>query len=137
MEYLKLKNVPTLHLAVARHSLKGITATTWGDVIWDLLRTFEDFRRTFLDKFWSHQCQAKIRLQIYQDKHDSRGSLNYCDYLMKYAVKAKYLEPPMSTFEFLIAIKEHYNVGVRKVWIVTKPQTLQEAAAFLSDITSI
>jgi hypothetical protein len=49
-EYLKLKNVPpSLHLAVARRSLKGISATTWGDAIWDQLRTFEDFRRIFLD----------------------------------------------------------------------------------------
>jgi hypothetical protein len=138
VEYVQIKNVPPpLHLAVARRSLKGISVTTWGDAIWDQLRTFSDFRRIFLDRFWGLQCQAKVRLQIYQDKHDPRKTVSYCDHLMKYAVKAKYLEPQMSSFEFLNALKEHYNVGVRKAWIVAKPQTLQDAAAFLSDVAGI
>jgi hypothetical protein len=57
---------------------------------------------------------------------------------MKYAVKAKYLEPPMSNLEFLNALKEHFPVGVKKAWIAVKSQTLQEAAAaFLSDVADL
>jgi hypothetical protein len=56
---------------------------------------------------------------------------------MEYAVKAKFLEPPMSNLEFLNALKEHYPLGVKKAWIVAKPQTLQEAAAFLSDVADL
>jgi hypothetical protein len=136
--YLAIKNVtPPLHLAVARRSLKGILVTTWGEAIRDQLKTFEDFRKVFLDKFWSLPCQAKVRLAIYQDKYDLRGTLIDCDHLIKYSVKAKYLDPPMSSFEFLNALKGHYQIGVRKAWIVAKPQTLQDAAPFLSDVMSV
>jgi hypothetical protein len=115
IEFLQVKNIPPLlHLAVARRSLHGISVITWGDAIWDELKTFEDFRKAFLDKFWSLPRQAKVRLQIYQDKHDPRGAVNYCDHLMTYAVKAKYLEPPMSNFELLNALKEHYPIGVKR-----------------------
>jgi hypothetical protein len=89
------------------------------------MKTFAGFRRAFLEKFWSLSCQARVRLQTYQDKYDPRSAANYCDHLMKYAVKAKFLEPSMSNLEFLNALKEHYALGVRKAWIVAKPQTLQ------------
>jgi hypothetical protein len=136
-EFIQIKNIPPpLHLAVARRSVNGVSVTTWADAIWDQLKTFDDFRDAFLDKFWSLQCQAKVRLEIYQDRHDPRGTLNYSDHLSKYAVKAKYLEPQMSNFEFLNALKEHYPVSVRKAWIVAKPQTLKDAAAFLTDVMS-
>jgi hypothetical protein len=101
------------------------------------MKTFEGFRKALLEKFWSLSCQARVRLQIYQDQYDYRGNENYCDHLMKYAVKAKYLEPPMSNLEFLNALKEHYPLGVKKAWIVAKPQTLSEAAAFLSDVADL
>jgi hypothetical protein len=137
-KFIQVKNIPSpLHLAVARRSLKGFSVTTWGDAIWDQLKTFGDFQKAFLDKCWGLQCQAKVRLGIYQDRYDPRGELDYCDHLMKYAVKAKYLEPPMSSFEFLNAVKEHYLISVRKAWVVAKPQTLQDAAAFLSDVMSV
>jgi hypothetical protein len=81
--------------------------------------------------------QAKVRLEIYQDRYDPQGTLNYGDHLLKYAVKAKYLEPAKSNFEFLNALKEHYPISVRKAWIVAKPQSLQDAAAFLTDVMSL
>jgi hypothetical protein len=137
-EFLQIKNIPPLlHLAVARRSLRGISVSTWGDAIWDELKTFEDFRKAFLDKFWSLPRQGKVRLQIYQEKHDPREAVNYCDHLMTYAVKAKYLEPPMSSFELLNALKEHYPLGVKRAWIVAKPRTLQDVAEFLSDVMSL
>jgi hypothetical protein len=43
----------------------------------------------------------------------------------------------MSNFEFLNALKEHYHIGVRKAWVVAKPQNLQEAATFLSEIADL
>ncbi|XP_023702640.1 uncharacterized protein LOC111861912 [Cryptotermes secundus] len=125
-EYIQIKKIPPpLQLAVARQSLKGISVMTWADANWDQIKTFEGFRRAFLDKFWSLSGQARVRLRIYQDRYDPRGAANYCDHLMKYAVKAKYLEPPMSNLEFLNALKEHYPLGVKKAWVVAKPQTLQ------------
>jgi hypothetical protein len=137
-EYLEIRNIPPpLQLAVARQSLKGISVMTWAEANWDQMKTFEGFRKAFLEKFWSPSCQARVRLQIYQERYDPRGTANYCDHLMKYAVKAKYLEPPMSNLEFLNALKEHYPLGVKKAWIVVKPQTLQEAAACLSDVADL
>ncbi|PNF42060.1 hypothetical protein B7P43_G10991 [Cryptotermes secundus] len=137
-EYIQIKKIPPpLQLAVARQSLKGISVMTWADANWDQIKTFEGFRRAFLDKFWSLSGQARVRLRIYQDRYDPRGAANYCDHLMKYAVKAKYLEPPMSNLEFLNALKEHYPLGVKKAWVVAKPQTLQEAAALLSDVADL
>jgi hypothetical protein len=138
IEFLQIKKIPPLlHLAVARRSLRGMSVTTWGDAIWDELKTFEDFRKAFLNKFWGLPRQAKVRLQIYQDKHDPRGAVNYYDHLMTYAVKAKYLEPPMPNLELLNALKEHYPIGVKQAWIVAKPRTLQDAAEFLSDVMSL
>ncbi|PNF15927.1 hypothetical protein B7P43_G07480 [Cryptotermes secundus] len=138
IEFIQIKNVPPpLHLAVARRSMNGISVTTWADAIWDQLETFDDFQDAFLGKFWSPQCQAKVRLEIYQDRYDPRGGLSYGDHLLKYAVKAKYLEPSMSNFEFLNALKEHYPVSIRKAWIVAKPRNLQDAAAFLTDVMSL
>jgi hypothetical protein len=75
------------------------------------MNTFEGFRKVFLEKFWSLSCQAKIRLQIYQDRYAPRGAVEYCDHLMKYAVKAIYLKTPMSNFELLNVLKEHYHLG--------------------------
>jgi hypothetical protein len=47
-EFIQAKNIPPLlHLAVARRSLNGISITTWGDTIWDELKTFDDFRESF------------------------------------------------------------------------------------------
>jgi hypothetical protein len=90
IEFIQIKNnPPPLHLAVARRSFNGISFTTLGDAIWDQLKMFDDFRKVFLDKFWSLPCQAKVRIEIYQDRYDPRGALNYCDHLIKYAVKAK------------------------------------------------
>jgi hypothetical protein len=67
-EYLQIKNIPSLYyLAIARRSLKGFSVMTWADANWDQMKTFEGFRMAFLEKFWSLSCQAKVRLQIYQD----------------------------------------------------------------------
>jgi hypothetical protein len=63
MEFIQIKNIPPpLHLAVARRPLNGISVATWGDAIWYHVKTFDDFRKVFLDKFWSLPCQAKVRL---------------------------------------------------------------------------
>jgi hypothetical protein len=138
IEFLQIKNItPLLRLAVARRSLRGISVTNWDDAIWDELKTFEHFRKAFINKFWSLPHQAKVRLQIYHDNHDPGGAVNYCDHLKTYAVKAKYLEPPMSNFELLNALKEHYPIGVKKAWIVAKPRTVHDAAEFLSDVMSL
>jgi hypothetical protein len=51
-EYLQIKHIPPpLQLAVARRSLKGILVTTWADANCDQMKTFEGFRKAFLEKF--------------------------------------------------------------------------------------
>jgi hypothetical protein len=94
----------------------------------------QGIQKCFLTKYWLQQCQVKVRLIIYQDKYHLAGGPSYCDHLMKYAVKAKHLDPPMSPCEFLRAMCKHYSLQACKAWVVSKPTSLQEAAAFLAEV---
>jgi hypothetical protein len=124
-EYFGLRSIPpALHLTLAMRSLRGFSVTMWRDAIAGTLSTFEEFRNALLTKYWSQQCQAKVRLSIYQDRYHPEDGLSYSDHLMKYAVKAKHLDPPMSLCEFLSAMREHYSLQVRKAWVVSKPVSL-------------
>jgi hypothetical protein len=99
---MSVNNVPPhLQLAVAKRSLKGSSVTSWYEATSDAIENFQDFRKAFLSRYWNDNIQMKIRMEIYIGKYGQHEKKGYVDHLTEIAVKSKYLEPQMTSSEFL------------------------------------
>jgi hypothetical protein len=59
------------------------------------------------------------------------------NHLLKFAVTAKFLHPPMDDSEFLQAIRGHYPFFVQRCWITGHIKTIQDAISFLKQLESV
>jgi hypothetical protein len=79
----------------------------------------------------------KVRMEIYQGKYGQHGKKGYVDHLMEFAVKAKYLEPQMTSSEFLEAIRNHFSPHIQRLWSTAQLTNLQESITLLSEIETL
>jgi hypothetical protein len=136
-EYMALKCIPThLRLPVAFKSLKGVAVRTWGTALSDVLRTYDVFRKAFIEQYWDHACQTKARIALYQDKFRWENGLSLSNHLLRYVVRAKFLQPALSDLEFLSIIRGHYPTEIERGLIIAQPKSIQEAVAFLKELES-
>jgi hypothetical protein len=124
-EYFELRAIPPpLRLAIAARSLKGAIAKSWVIASSGVITNYVEFREAFLRQFWGSECQARARCSIYQGRYSRQETGTMSNHLLKFAVLAKFLHPPMDDSEFLQAVRGHFPPFVQRCWITGPIKTI-------------
>jgi hypothetical protein len=65
-EFIQLRGVlPAHQLVIARKSITGNLSKQWLEAIYDKLKDYDDFRKTFLNTWWSQPQQSTVKCNLY------------------------------------------------------------------------
>lgn len=128
-KYFQKAGIPNeRHLEVSLDCLGG-AARNWATIYKSVWRDYGDFRRAFLNAYWSEQEQAKLRHKILTDNWDNTRSM--LDHFAFFVKLAHLLTNPFSEKELTTLLMRHFPVHIQSLWSLKGKETLAEAAEFL------
>jgi hypothetical protein len=126
-EFIKLRNVPkALELAVAYRYIIGHMSKQWVEAVSRNLADYDEFKKAFLNTWWSASRQGLSRCNLYQAKYNRQSGLSLSGHFLKYTTMASYLDPRPSDCEVIQAIKYHFPVGVQRVMLTNQLKTIED-----------
>jgi hypothetical protein len=88
-EFIQLRGVlPAHQLAIAQKSIAGNLSKQWLETIYDKLKDYDNFQKTFLHTWWSQSQHSLVKCNIYHGKYDQRSNLTLSGHFLKYATMA-------------------------------------------------
>lgn len=94
-------------------------AKTWADVFLSTFNEFDSFKTAFLEQFWGHSQQLKVKLLLESNVYNE-GS--FVDYFLHFVGMGKHLQPSYEERMLISTISRHFPphiasclVGVRTV----------------------
>jgi hypothetical protein len=134
-EYMKLKGIPqALKLPIAYRSIVGHMSKQWIETVARDIRDYDEFRRAFLNTFWSSARQSLVRCNLYQGKYNRNAGLTLSGHFLKFATMASYLDPRPSDVEIVEAIRFHYPMGIQRSMLSSQLRGIWEALDLLKRI---
>jgi hypothetical protein len=131
-EFFKFRGVQQKHwLAVAKRSVIGSMSKQWVEATSAKFQNYEHFRKEFLATWWSAAQQGIIKCSLYQSKYDPSAGLSLSAHFLKYVTMASCLEPTLSDYEVIEAVRCHYPAEIQKLLVTTKMNTVTEALEVL------
>lgn len=128
-KYFHKASIPNeKHLEVSLDCLGG-AARNWSTIYKSVWRDYGDFRRAFLNAYWSEHEQAKLRHKILTDIWDNTRSM--LDHFAFFVKLAHLLTNPFSEKELTTLLMRHFPVHIQSLWSLKGKETLAEAAEFL------
>ncbi|CAH1188794.1 unnamed protein product [Phyllotreta striolata] len=129
--YLKKMEIPPAQqLNVVNKALVG-AAEDWSTIYKISWLTFEDFRRDFLDCFWSEVEQNRVRHQISTHKWMTGSRHSMEGHFAKYVGMARLLTKPIPEEILLADLMRHFPPAIQSLWMLKENKTLTNAALFL------
>jgi len=112
--------------------LKG-AASSWFSTIRFQLTNYDDFKKAFIDEFWSREIQIQVWSQCLSTKHIPNNS-NYREHFATWATKLRHLEVPrLSENEIVKHIARHYPGYLRAILVSLPECTILTAMKILSE----
>ena len=137
-QYFSLKRTPEeLRLALVFRAVKEPFAKQWLSSVFDRMKNYDEFKKSFTELLWCPSRQASIRSAIYLDKHDPGSGESCLDHYIRYANMASTLNPPMSDLDLLSALTSHFEQRVQQGLICSNLQSTQDVLAFLSKLQGL
>jgi hypothetical protein len=134
-EFFKFRGVQSMHwLTVAKKSITGPMSKQWLEATSPKFTSYEQFKREFLATWWSAAQQGRIKCSLYQSKYDPAAGLSLSAHFLKYITMASYLEPNLSDYEIMEAIRCHYPAEIQRLLVTTKMNTVAEALEVLKQL---
>uniref|UniRef100_A0A1B6D411 Uncharacterized protein n=1 Tax=Clastoptera arizonana TaxID=38151 RepID=A0A1B6D411_9HEMI len=88
--------------------------------------SFSEFKKNFLERFWSQQKQEDLRERILT-RRPFRGNTNDCNnYVVRMYQQAQYLDPPMKIEVFVRSIVKQLPESIALILLASEPKTLEE-----------
>lgn len=115
-------------LEVALDCLQG-PAHNWATIYKLVWHNFIDFRKAFLQAYWSEQEQGKLRHRILTDVWSNKYSM--VDHFAYFVNLAQLLTNPFAEGELVSHLMRHFPVHIQSLWSLTGKRALADAAEFL------
>lgn len=110
--YFKLKNIRNEHkLALIENIIDG-RARTWYEAIKDSIDTFEAFKQSFKEEFYSIPERVRFKNNWSFRKYKS-GDGSMHTYFYKQIKETRYFEPPLTPYEINFTIVQQFPPRVR------------------------
>jgi len=108
-------------------------AYSWFSTIRFQLCNYEDFKRAFIDEFWSREIQIQVWSQCLNTKHIPTNT-NYREHFATWATKLRHLEVPrLSEHEIVKHIARHYPGYLRAILVSLPECTIISAMKVLGE----
>ncbi|XP_029348150.1 AP2/ERF domain-containing protein PFD0985w-like [Acyrthosiphon pisum] len=119
-------------IIVVGDCLKG-TAFNWFSTIRFQLRDYDDFRKAFIDEYWSREIQIQIWSQCLSITHVPQNT-NFREHFATWATKLRHLEVPrLSEPEIVKHIAKHYPGYLRAILVSMPERTILSAMKILGE----
>jgi hypothetical protein len=126
-EFLQFRGIPPQHwLAVAKKSIVGSVSKQWLGAVNSNLSSYEQFKKKFLDTWWSAAQQGRVKNTLYRSTYEKRAGLSMSAHLLKFATMASYLEPKLTENEIIEAIRCHYPTKIQELLVSTRLDSVAE-----------
>jgi hypothetical protein len=134
-EFMKFRGIPkALQLAVAYRSVKGQMGRQWVETASNNLKDYEEFKKAFLNTFWSSLRQGVEKCTLYQGRYDRGAGVSLSAYFLRQATTASYLEPKLNPVEIIQLLRTHYPVHIQRVMLSNQLSTIEQALDLLKQI---
>jgi len=109
------------------------TAYNWFSTIRFQLCSYEDFRKAFIDEYWSREIQIQVWSQCL-NVNNITPNTNYREHFATWATKLRHLEvPKLSEHEIVKHIAKHYPGYLRAILISLPERTILAAMKVLGE----
>jgi hypothetical protein len=134
-EFMRFRGVPkALQLAVAHRSMTGQMSRQWAETVNWNLKDYQEFRREFLNTFWSSARQSLVKCRLYQGKYNRNSGLSPSAYFLQQATIASYLEPRLSETEIVEAVRFHYPVQIQRTMLSNQLNSIRDTLDLLKRV---
>lgn len=108
-------------------------ARTWYDSLLPCPETYRELVALFRQQFWSFSTQRRVRNEIFSPfQYKFPGGL--VNHAMKWISKAKYLSPPIESYDLVGIITQHFPTNLKMAILGRNPKTTNELLTVLSEI---
>ncbi|KAI5634691.1 hypothetical protein NE865_12599 [Phthorimaea operculella] len=112
-------------------------ARNWSRIYKDRWRTFEDFKRDFLETYWSEVEQNKVRRDIVSNRWNKSETPTMLEHFLKLAGQVNLLQFTIPEKQLISDIMRHYPKNVQQLWALSRNETLLAATEFLRSMDNI
>lgn len=112
-------------------------ARNWARIYKDRWLTYDDFKRDFLDTFWSEVEQNKVRRNIASNKWNRKENPTMLGHFLSLAGQVSLLKLTIPERQLVADIMRHYPRQVQQLWVLSKNETIIAATEFLRQLDNI
>lgn len=114
-EYFRLNEMSNERkLALLESSIKA-NPSYWYKVYKRRIRTFAEFKKLFLSKFWSPDVQALVNMDIRTGSYNKYGQIDRATYFLQRVAQNFELSNPISEEEFVNVMTRHFSHEVQNI----------------------
>ncbi|XP_043287521.1 putative uncharacterized protein DDB_G0291812 [Venturia canescens] len=110
-------------------------AKEWWELVEDQVNSFEDVEKRFINRFWSHDVQRRVRKDLEFGKYPEKpGKLTKVEYATRTFGAARDLIPPPSDPDIVASLSQHFTEEIRATIISRGFETLEQLIEFLEKL---
>ncbi|XP_031350119.1 uncharacterized protein LOC116175898 [Photinus pyralis] len=109
-------------------------AKAWTDLHQSEWRNFKEFKREFLEQFWSTEKQNKIRHQLNTPRLYNARNGSYTDHVWYWVSKTAHLEPRIKEDQLIEALVDHFPRDIQMVLYAAQAKTIKNLTEILEKI---
>lgn len=112
-------------------------ARNWARIYKDRWTDYEDFKRDFLETYWSEVEQNKVRRDIVSNRWDKNKCPTMLSHFLKLAGQINLLTFTIPERQLVSDIMRHYPKNVQQLWALSRNETILAATEFLRQMDNI
>ena len=137
-KYFTLRKTPEeLRLPLVFRSVSDPFAKQWMLTTYGQLKSYDDFKKAFMELLWDVNRQSEIMCRVYQDRCNYRSGESLLEHFIRYPNLASMLSPVMSDQDLLGAMITHYEPRIQNCLISSNLKSTQEALTYLTKLQSL
>ncbi|XP_043276089.1 uncharacterized protein DDB_G0287625-like [Venturia canescens] len=110
-------------------------AKEWWELVEDQVNSFDDVEKRFINRFWSHDVQRKVRKDLEFGRYPEKpGRLTKVEYATRTFGAARDLIPPPSDPDIVASLSQHFTEEIRATIISRGFKTLEQLIEFLEKL---
>lgn len=112
-------------------------AATWWRIIRDQVRTFEEFRELFSEKYWGDCEQERVRTKLEHGRYHPGIGKSMIQYMEQCILESRQLQPVLSDRHLIKKIARHYDRDVQTAVIMRGIETIGAFEQLLKEYMNI
>lgn len=110
------------------------SAAQWYTIIRESIKTYEQFKESFENRYWNIDIQRQVRDQLEYGKFQLNSKISMENYAIRHIEKCKHLQPKFTQYEIISKLAYHFN---RNIQLAVFTQGIKSIEQFLILITQL